>query len=352
MCVAANFTIFVHYCINMPKSSLIINFLQTPRLLFRVVKYISTQQKFIKENIDPLINNARKLNDGSLDEAACKKLTTYYGLAVPAVLGEAFCALRGQKMSATERLASTCQGATTGLFDDFFDKQNFTGEGLKQFIEDPTQAKANNASQQLFLQLYTTGLQNMPDQKYTLSYVYRVYQAQIESKKQAVPGLSFEEIKAITLLKGAVSLLLYRTAFSPPMDKAEEDMLYQLGGLMQLCNDIFDVYDDCQDGIFTLITSAKKISEIRAIFLEFMKEGYAAAFRSNYSPANIKKFLNIISIGIFSRTLVCLDQLEANEKRSENVFTPRSYLRKDLICDMDTAKNKWRSLMYHIKAKK
>jgi len=336
----------------MPKSSPIINFFKAPGLVFHVLKNISTQQKFIKENIDPLINDARKLNDGSLDEAACKKLTSYYGLAVPAILGEAFCALRGKKMSAIERLASTCQGATTGLFDDFFDKQNFTGDGLKQFIEDPTQAKANNASQQLFLQLYTTGLQNMPDQKLTLSYVYRVYQAQVESKKQAVPGLSFEEIKAITLLKGGVSLLLYRTAFAHPMDKAEEDMLQQLGGLMQLCNDIFDVYDDCQDGIFTLITTAKKIGEIRELFLQLMKEGCAAAYRSNYPPANIKRFLDIISIGIFSRSLVCLDQLEANEKRSENIFTPRSYQRKDLICDMDTGRNKWRSLMYHIKTNK
>ena len=333
----------------MLRSTPIINFLQVPRLLSNLLRNIRIQQKFIKENIDPLINNARKLNDGSLDEAACKKLTSYYGLAVPAVLGEAFCALRGRKMSATERLASTCQGATTGLFDDFFDRQHFTGEGLKQFIEDPTQARASNASQQLFLRLYTTGLQNMPNPKYTLSYVYRVYQAQVESKKQAAPGLSFEEIKAITLLKGGVSLLLYRTAFANPMDKAEEEMLYQLGGLMQLCNDIFDVYEDCQDGIFTLITTAKKISDIRVLFLQLRKEGTDSAYRSNYPAANVKKFLDIISIGIFSRCMVCLDQLEAKEKLSDGFFTPRSYQRKDLVCDMDTAGNKWRSVMYYVK---
>lgn len=333
----------------MSKSSFFINILRTPGLLSNVLKNIRIQQQFIKENIDPLINDARKLNDGSLDEAACKKMREYYGLAVPAVLGEAFCALRGEKMSTTERIASTCQGATTGLFDDFFDKQNFTGESLKLFIEDPKQAKANNASQQLFLQLYTTGLQNMPDPKYTLSYVYRVYQAQVESKKQAVPGLSSEEMKRITLLKGGVSLLLYRTAFANPMDKAEEDMLYQLGGLMQLCNDIFDVYDDCQDGIFTLIATAKKISDIRVLFLQLLKEGTAAACKSNYPAANIKRFLDIISIGIFSRSLVCLEQLESKEKLSDGIFMPRSYQRKDLVCDMDTAGNKWKSLMYHAK---
>jgi len=325
------------------------NILQTPRLLSSILKNIRTQQKFIKENIDPLINDATKLNDGSLDEEACKKMRSYYGLAVPAILGEAFCALRGQKMTATERLASTCQGATTGLFDDFFDKQHFDGEELKKFIEDPTQARGNNASQYLFLELYKTGLQNMPDKKWTLRYVYHVYQAQLETKKQAAPGLSFEEIKAITLLKGGVSLLLYRTAFAHPMDDAEENMLHKLGGLMQLSNDIFDVYEDCQEGIFTLITTAKKISEIRKLYLELMKEGYAAAYQSHYPRENVKKFLDFISVGIFSRSLVCLDQLERNERMSDNIFMPRSYQRKDLVCDMDTAKNKWKSVMYHIK---
>ena len=93
----------------MSHSSPIINIIRSPRLVSNILRNIRSQQKFIKENIDPLINDARKLNDGSLDEAACKKLTSYYGLAVPAILGEAFCALRGKKMSATERLASTCR---------------------------------------------------------------------------------------------------------------------------------------------------------------------------------------------------------------------------------------------------
>ena len=118
---------------------------------------------------------------------------------------------------------------------------------------------------------------------------------------------------------------------------------------MQLSNDIFDVYDDCQDGIYTLITTAKKISDIRELYLALLKEGTVAAYRSNDPRRNIKKFLGIISIGIFSRSLVCFDQLEANEKRSGNVFTPRSYQRKELICDLDTGKNKWRSVKYHVR---
>ncbi len=327
----------------------IINALQTPRLLYRLLQYIKRQNKFIKENIEPEIVAAQKINDGSLDEADRKKITHYYGLAVPAILGEAFCALRGERMTAKERMASTCQGATTGLFDDFFDKQYLSGEALKDFIEKPAPLSGTNANQQLFLRLFKTGLEKMPDKQRTLGYVYRVYKVQVESKKQATPGLSYQEIKNITLLKGGVSLLLYRTAFANPMEKEEEEMLHRLGGLMQLSNDIFDVYEDCRDGIFTLVTTTKKINDLRMLFYTLLKEGYAAAYRSNYSQRNIKRFLNIISMGIFSRCLVCLDQLEENEKRSNNIFDPQLYSRKELICDMDTSINKWRSVKYHIK---
>jgi hypothetical protein len=330
----------------MVKARRIIN---TPKLLYTVIKNINRQKKFIKNNIEPVIRNAKKSNDGSLDEADLKKITSYYGLAVPAILGEALCALRGRKMTEKERLASTCQGATTGLFDDFFDKQNLSGEALKGFIENPQQLSGANANQQLFLTLYTTGLRNLPDLQLTLSYVYRVYSAQVESKKQALPGLSYDEIKTITLLKGGVSLLLYRTAFANPMEKAEEDMLHKLGGLMQLSNDIFDVYEDRQHKISTLITTAKKINDIRTVFMALLKEGYVAAYESNYPPHNVKRFLNMISIGIFSRCLVCLDQLEENEKRSGNIFTPHLYSRKELVCDMDTTANKWRSVKYHVR---
>ena len=74
--------------------------------------------------------------------------------------------------------------------------------------------------------------------------IYKVFQAQLLSKQQDVPGLSTEMIKDITIRKGAESLLYYRTAFNHPPRNGEEKMLYCLGGLMQLSNDIFDVYKD------------------------------------------------------------------------------------------------------------
>ena len=323
-----------------------------PGLLYSLFRNLRVQKEFIQKNITPQLEEARKTGDGSLDENDLKKITGYYGLAVPAILGEAFCALRGKTMTDKERMASTCQGAMTGLGDDFFDKQRLSEASLKDFIERPELFNGNTASEKLFLNFYKAALANAPKPTQMQEQIYRVYHAQLLSKQQAKPGLSYEVIKDITLRKGAESLLYYRTVFENPFKKGEEKMLYCLGGLMQLSNDIFDVYKDHQKGISTLVTTATKIKELRFLYSALLKIGMEAAYKSGYRKKNTREFIGIISIGIFSRCYVCLEQLEKNEKRSGNIFDLKQYQRKDLICDMDTAANKWKSLKYHLKTER
>jgi hypothetical protein len=333
----------------MPIIESISGFVRNRLLPFDVVSCIRQQQIFIRKHIDPLLEEARQTTDESLDENDIKKITGYYGLAVPAILGEAFCALRGSAMTEKERMCSTCQGGMTGLGDDFFDKQRLSEEELKDFIERPEHFYGNTASEKLFLHFYKTALANAPDRAKVQQQIMKVFHAQLLSKQQAKQELSYEVLKDITLRKGAESLLYYRTAFGHPFKKGEEKMLYCLGGLMQLSNDIFDVYKDHRNGINTLVTTAKKIKELRFLYSALLRLGTEAAYRSGYAKKNVKQFLGMISVGIFCRCYVCLDQLEKNEKKSDNVFDPKQYQRKDLICDMDTAKNKWRSYLYHLK---
>jgi hypothetical protein len=333
----------------MPIIQSISRFVQTLQIPFSVASDLNHQKRFLRKNIQPLLEEAKKMADGSLDEADHKKITGYYGLAVPAILGEAFCALRGEPMTDKERLASSCQGAMTGLGDDFFDKQRLSEQGVKDFIEKPDMFTGNTASEKLFLDFYKTALANAPEPAKMQEQIYKVFYAQLLSKQQDQPGLSYEIIKDITILKGAESLLYYRTAFGHPLKKGEEKMLYNLGGLMQLSNDIFDVYKDHKNGVSTLVTTATRISELRFHYSALLQIGIETAFRSGYPKKNVRRFMGIISIGIFSRCYVCLDQLEKIEKRSGNVFDLNAYTRKDLVCDMDTVANKFKSLRYLLK---
>lgn len=320
-----------------------------PWSILSVVRQLQKQQNFISGNIIPFLSQAKQHNDGSLNDDDFKKITGYYGLAVPAILGEAFCVLQNRNMQEQERWASTCQGAMTGLFDDFFDKDYMDDDKVKIKIN-PGHLQANQQSnEQLFDQFYKKVLATVPDVPAMQQALLAVHDAQVKSKAQEDPALSTEKIEAITVEKGGSSLLFYRTAFSPPPPEFETKLLHQLGGTMQLANDIFDVYKDREKKVRTLMTETENVDAIRTLLKARLKHAYEEAYQLPYQTSGIMKFLNILSIGIFSRCFVCLDHLEKNEKSTDNRFDVKAYSRSQLICDMDTKKNMLRSAAYHLK---
>ena len=313
-----------------------------PVNIYRVIKYIAVQKGFLEQNVHPILQNAFLKNDGSLDQRDVEKINRYYGLAVPAILGEAFCALKGSNMTFAERWASTCQGAMTGLFDDFFDKDYLPDDAVEKLIDPENGSAAKRSNQQLFDLFYKNALQHVPDKKRMHETLTEVYKAQVGSKKQK-NSITKKELTDLTFFKGGSSVIFYRSAFSPAASTEELKLLYNLGGLMQLSNDIFDVYKDREAGIKTLLTETNSIQDIRTFFKTSLDEYYQNAFAIGFPKKNVRAFLNIISIGIFSRCFVCLQQLQKNERSTGNEFVVHSYSRKQLICDMDKKTNLLRS---------
>jgi len=335
----------------MASTTFIGNLLDFPSTAAALLRFRKTQINFINTQIVKDLEIAEKTNDGSLDKDDFKKMTRYYGLAIPAILGESIAALRGKTLSDRERFALTYLGAVTGLFDDFFDKHNLADEKIRMLFEHPDQLTPENSNEKLFLDFYNRALTYVDDPKFLLHYLRKVYDAQIESKKQTVPGLSKEEILRITLHKGAVSVLSYRAAMGQPFLPGEEDALYKMGGLMQFGNDIFDVYKDRNGGIHTLLTTTKKINDVRDIFTETKNESFHSITQLNFKKRDIKKYLRIMSLCLCCRCYVCLDQLESKEVKTGNEFKPGEYSRQDLVCDMEKKINLWRSMQYHLKEK-
>lgn len=324
----------------------ILLWLRVPAVVVMLLQNLSRQRKFLKKNIHPLLDDARETNDGTLDEGDFEKINKYYGLAVPALLGEAFCALHNKKMTPIERRAATSQGAMTGLFDDFFDKEYLSETAIENILSQK-QGAVKHANERLFHLFYQDALQQVPDKELMKKMLSDVYDAQQESKKQATSSIPAKELEAITLNKGGASLLFYRTAFSPPAATAELMLLNRLGGMMQLANDIFDVYKDRENGIHTLVTDSTHISEIRRFYQSNLQMIYKNISAGTFPRKGIRKFLSMLSLGIFSRVFVCLDQLERNEASSGNRFMVERYSRKQLICDMDLKINLLRSAKYH-----
>lgn len=319
------------------------------RTTYSLLSSVNRQHRFITCELAKVLEDAKMTNDGSLDESDFKKITHYYGLAVPAILGDALCDLRGNSMTEKERKALTYQGAMTGLFDDFFDKFDMSDELVMSLLEKPDEIKAKNSVEKLFLHFYKKALQHSHDPSLVLHYLSKVYAVQVESKKQSIPGLSEDEILDITLRKGGVSVLFYRAALSHPFVDGEEEALKNMGGLMQFGNDIFDIYKDRNTYINTLLTTAVKIKNVRQLFVKQMNRSFKLTNSLSYKPTSKKKYLRRILMSLCSRCFVCLDQLEQNEQMTDSIFKIDQYSRAQLVCDMDKNSNKWQTVRYYIK---
>jgi hypothetical protein len=319
---------------------------RTPFLIRTFLKNINYQQRFLKSHLGKLLDEAEKNSDGTLDESDFKKIYKYYGLAVPAILGEEFAVLRGKPLSERERLALSYQGAMTGLVDDFFDRRDMSEEKLLAFINDPDIVTPSNSGERLFLHLFKKSMELTHHPSLTQHYLPKVYLAQVASIAQERPGLSKDELKKLTIDKGGSSLLYYRSVMENPFIAKEEEAFYLVGGMTQFGNDIFDVYKDTLHDIRTLMSTTTRVNDVRNDFRQLQAKVQAAFYETGYAKKNIREFLRMVSLSLCSRCYVCLDQLEAVEKKYGGSFTPREYSRKELVCDMDTSKNKWRSLKH------
>ena len=306
------------------------------------------QRRFIRQVLENDIREAAISNDGTLDNKDFKKIRHYYGFGVPAIVGENFCTLRGIKMLPAERMASTYQGALTGLYDDFFDKSNLSREQIIKMMHEPGSYRVKTSLEKLFINFLLKVHENTPDLNLLNTAFDNVFEAQTGSLSQQDKAMSTDELIDVTIKKGGYSLLFYRSVFEHPMSNDERAAIYEIGGLMQLANDIFDVYEDSRQDIDTVITCSKHIQFVREIYEKQFQQAVKAVKRLDYPKNQVRRFLFKLSLGI-SRCHVCLDQLESVERSHGGVFEPGQLTRTELVCDMEKWRNKFRSASYFIK---
>lgn len=323
------------------------NLLHIPISSYELLSSVFMQKQFIKEELNDALQLFEQGKDETLSSMDFKKIKRYYALGVPGILGKSFSILNGFPITKTERLASTYQGALTGLFDDFFDHFDLPEVYLRKMIEIPENIETTKSNEALFLYLYKQCLKHVENPTLLKQYFNRVLDAQVCSLNQTNAKTRLEEIKATTLFKGGISVVFYRVAYHQHMDEKEEKALYKLGGLLQLGNDIFDVHKNLQSGVRTLVTECKDIKELKQYFFQLLKEVYTEIYLMNYDRFRIERFIQFLNLGIH-RISVCLDQLEELQKKKGGVFEPKKYERKELICDMEKTGNLMKVVRYCI----
>jgi len=299
---------------------------------------------FMSVHLTPVLYSIGELNDGSTDDEDIKKINLY-GQAIPAVLGEAYCSLRGIKMSHNERLSLTYLGSITGLFDDLFDRRNLPPEYILNLLQHPVEKVTSCQNENLLVRLYLLGLRNSDHPDLIKEYAIKVYEAQISGLRQESEDLSEEELSIITFDKGGFSMPLYRCALKGDISTSDYDLLYNLGAIGQLENDIFDIYKDYKAGLRTLATTTSDVNHLREIYENQINKIYGLIKMTEYPEKNKKKFKHFSAMVVCSG-LVCLDMFQALSKRTENKFQLQKYSRKQLICDMQRFSNLLKMLHY------
>ena len=321
--------------------------IKLPAVAFFLFKNVRTQKKFIKKHLVAELKPFRTAKDSSLSKADIRKITHYYGLGVPAILGTAFCRLHNRKFIEQERMVMTYLGGISGLLDDLFDDPEKEWTHLEEFILRPENLMPGSNLEAVLKQLYLKGLENAANPEALKKQALLVFESEKLSIQQR-SSIQASKIKELTFLKGGHSFIYYRLCLNKPLFAPERKMIFQVGGLMQMGNDIFDVWEDCKQEIHTVATLENDIKKLRRSFHSELDLAVNYAFACEFQQKQIEQFLKFNLFGL-SRVYVCLDQLEKLQLTTNGVFEPRSYSRKQLICDMELPKNKKAALKYYLK---
>lgn len=323
------------------------NLLSLPSVYLFLLQRVTRQKRFIRLHLLKELYPFRIKNDGSLSKEDFSKITSYYAMGVPGVLGESLCILRGCAMKPRERLCLSLLGGISGLLDDLFDDPDKDADHLEEFIMEPETMEPANTHEKLLLHFYRLGLHYSYHPNLIQKQAEKVFHTQQQSIQQQQAGDEAGRIEEVTFLKGGASFIYYRLCLEHDLSKAEENLLYHLGGLMQMGNDIFDVWEDHGAGISTIATRCRNIKELRENFSNKYAETFRLAYNTPYRKKNIRQFLQISSLAL-GRVFVCLDQFEKLQATTNNEFQLRSYSRKQLICDMQKPKNQWKAINYFL----
>lgn len=265
------------------------------------------------------------------------RLTQY--VQVHSLLDYSLCGLAGREMSEKELKACVYFCASLPLYDDFFDKNDLSAEEIKALMQAPKDFEPNTPVEGLFIFLLKEVYENLHDSELFAKYFEGLYYGQEESKKLLNPNLTYEEVEKIAFEKGGYSALLFRSILKHPLIKGEEEALYQLGAVGQLLDDLFDLWDDLEEGINTVVTKFE--NDFQPVFDRYMKEVQRLRelfLALDYKASDKHRFIRELMLMVNGGTLCGLHYLEL-QKQNGGVFDIQKIGRKAMICDMEDKRN-------------
>jgi len=260
---------------------------------------------------------------------------------------DVFTQLHGRRTDDREKSRFIHYFICSSLFDDFTDYQLISERQLYDISFHPDNYMPRTFDEKVFLYAHRL-LRNFVQDKENYDRIsHELFQAQLDSKKQYNSQLDDQAIRSITFSKGGNSVLLCRYYLDIAPGDVEEKCWFQIGKLIQVTNDLFDIYKDLQDHITTLPNHISDVYTFEQFFVGQIKEMKALIAQLPYSLKTKRRF-SLSMAGIYAFGLIAVAQLKKIQGNASRLPDLKTLPRKQLIVDMEKPGNliRWFKFVY------
>ncbi|MEI8203133.1 MAG: hypothetical protein WCH34_08995 [Bacteroidota bacterium] len=260
--------------------------------LINIARSLYTQQKVYQQKVSSSIPETAILPQ----EKLLLKRIPSYAVHIGGYFGEVLCTLYGIKFDKELRLRFARFAACTPLFDGLFDDLKGEPGHLKTLFDESQNKSPKNTIEEVFIKLSSPLSPVMRSNPFFNEMLEKMFEAQKRSLQQKSQTSSIEEIKNITFEKGGTGALLFLSLLESKPEKALIEAIYKVGAWVQVCDDVFDIERDRQEGIRTLpmIWNNPKIIKSNIILLQ--QQSFNAIMQTQFSLLNKIKTVRLLNI--------------------------------------------------------
>jgi hypothetical protein len=184
--------------------------------------------------------------------------------------GEWLSLYRGFALNPTELKKFVWLSSCAPVFDDFFE-HSYDYDHIKNLLLHPVLSNARNSKEDLAVWFFSKILENNTDSQQLQDTALELFDAQIRSKNQENAAIVYEDLIKISKDKGGFSGLMYAHLLDYRKTDGFKQYAFQLGAYGQLMDDVFDLFDDAKNGIYTFANRSKDVKSIRNVVSDHEK---------------------------------------------------------------------------------
>jgi hypothetical protein len=284
-----------------------------------------------------LLKNIEIEFNGKFESSTFKKIKKFQGIQ-QFIINDSFAKLENRYTNTIERENNKLYFILASLYDDLMDEEIVSKDILNQMFLNPAHAKPKSFNEAVLIDTHLKLLNLVQDKEAYQKVLNKIHEAQTDSLDQLKNDISLERILSITERKGGYSLLMCRHYIQMSTNETIDNCWYQLGGMIQMTNDLYDIYKDTIAGIHTFANTQESFEKIKADFELQVKKYKSSIEKLSYTNSNKLKLQIKLSL-IPALGYVALENSNRLQGENNTLQPFKDYPRKELIIDMEKMKN-------------